>query len=98
MWLIDWKGYRAWSKPFVVFGTNALALYVGAELLSRLLGVISFSDGKGGQTALKTWIYENVFLPLGSPLNASLAYAICFIFGWFLVLWLLYRKQIFIKI
>jgi len=98
MWLIDLKGYRAWAKPFVVFGTNALALYIGAELLARLLDVINFSDGKGGQLSLKTVIYENIFLPLGTPLNASLAYAITFILGWLIVLWILYRKQIFIKV
>lgn len=98
MWLIDLKGYRMWSKPFVVFGTNALALYIGAELLARLLDVITFADGKGGEIALKTSIYENLFLPLASPLNASLAYAITFILGWLLVLWILYRRKIFIKV
>ena len=98
MWIIDMKGYKAWSKPFVVFGMNALALYIGAEMLSRLLSVISFSDGKGGQVSLKTVIFENVFAPIASPLNASLAYAITFILGWLLVLWVLYRKKIFIKV
>src|SRR4051812_9801377 len=25
-WLVDIKGYRAWAKPFLIFGTNALAV------------------------------------------------------------------------
>ncbi len=98
MWVIDFKGYRKWSKPFVVFGTNALALFIGSSLMARLLGVITFSDGQGGKVALKTLIYENVFVPIASPLNASLAYAIVFILVWLLILWMLYRRQIFIKI
>jgi len=98
MWLIDLKGYKMWAKPFVVFGTNALALYIGAELLAKLLDAISFSDGGSGRIALKTMIFENVFLPIGAPLNASLAYAITFILGWLVVLWVLYRKNIFIKV
>lgn len=98
MWIIDLKGYRGWSKPFVVFGMNALALYIGAEMLARLFDVIKFADGKGGEISLKSTIYETVFLPMFSPLNASLLYAITFIFGWLLVLWFLYSRKIFIKV
>ncbi|HEY0049739.1 MAG TPA: heparan-alpha-glucosaminide N-acetyltransferase domain-containing protein, partial [Pyrinomonadaceae bacterium] len=29
-WLIDIKGYRAWARAFVIFGVNALALFVGS--------------------------------------------------------------------
>ena len=28
-WLVDMKEYRRWAKPFVVFGVNAIALFVG---------------------------------------------------------------------
>ena len=30
-WLIDIKGYRAWAKPFVVFGVNAIVLLWAPE-------------------------------------------------------------------
>jgi predicted acyltransferase len=33
-----------------------------------------------------------------SPINASLAYAICFVLVWLGLMWLLYRRNIFIKV
>ena len=39
-WLIDIKGYKRWSKPFVVFGVNALALFVFSGIMARALGWI----------------------------------------------------------
>jgi predicted acyltransferase len=98
IWVIDIKGYKKWSKPFVVFGMNALALYMGAELLARILDVIKFNNAAGELVSLKAWIYSTVFLPLASPVNASLIYAVSFILGWLFVLWILYRKRIFIKV
>jgi predicted acyltransferase len=32
------------------------------------------------------------------PRNASLAFAVCFVAFWYLVLWALWRKNIFIKV
>ena len=97
-WLIDIKGYQKWAKPFVIFGVNALALYVGAELLAKCLYLIKVTGNGGEPTALQSWIFENVFLPLASPVNASLLYAGCFILFWLFIMWILYRKKIYIKV
>lgn len=97
-WLIDIKGYKKWSKPFVIFGVNALALFVFSGLFARILGVIKVSGGEGKSISLQKWIFDSIFLPLASPINASLAYAICFILFWLFLMWLLYRKRIFIKV
>lgn len=98
-WLIDIKGYRKWSKPFVIFGVNALALFVFSGLFARILGVIKVAGAEEGKSiSLQKWIFDTIFLPLASPINASLAYAICFILFWLFLMWLLYRKRIFIKV
>jgi predicted acyltransferase len=97
-WLIDIKGYEKWSKPFVVFGVNALALYVGAELLAKCLYLLQVAGSEGKPTSLQAWIFQTVFLPLASPVNASLMYAVCFILFWLFILWILYRKGIFIRV
>ncbi len=75
-WLIDIKGYRRWAKPFEVFGLNAIALYVVADLIAILLGTV-----KVGDATLGGWIYNNVFASWASPVNASLAFAISFVSG-----------------
>ena len=98
-WLVDIKGYRKWAKPFVIFGVNALALFVFSGLMAKLLGIIKFTAGAEGKpVSLQKWIFDSLYLPLASPINASLMYAISFILLWLFLMWLLYRKRIFIKI
>lgn len=97
-WLIDIKGYRKWSKPFVIFGVNALALYVGSGLMAKCMYLIKFTGSGGKPVSLQGWIFENIFRQIFSPVNASLFYAICFILVWLGIMWLLYRKNIFIKV
>jgi predicted acyltransferase len=97
-WLIDIKGYKRWATPFVIFGVNALALFVLSGLLSRLMGLwkIPRADGRAGN--LQVFIYEHFFASWASPLNASLFYAIAYIFLWLGLMAILYRKKIFIKV
>jgi predicted acyltransferase len=97
-WLIDIKDYKKWTKPFVIFGVNALALYVGSGILARVMGLIKFNDAAGKTVSLQQWIFVNVFLPLGTPINASLMFAISYILFWLFLMWLLYRKRIYIKV
>ena len=97
-WLVDIKGYKAWAKPFIIFGVNALALFVFSGLLARLMGLIKIPRGDGPSLALQPYIYKTLFASWAAPLNASLLYAIVYIFFWLLLMWLLYRKNIFIKV
>ena len=87
-WVIDIKGYRRWAWPFEVFGVNALALFVGTGLMVKLMALVR----------MQGWIFRNLFLSWASPINASLFYAIAFILIWLLLMYLLYRKRIFIKV
>ncbi len=97
-WLVDLKGYRRWALPFVVFGTNALALYFLAELSSNLLGIVGFTRADGKWAPLQTILYESLFASWAAPKNASLAYAVCTVLFWLGVMTVLYRRRIFIKV
>jgi len=77
---------------------NALALFVGSGLMERLMGIIKVPGADGESTDLQSWIFDNLFLPFAEPINASLAFAICFILLWLFLMWLLYRKNIYIKV
>ena len=92
-WIIDIKGYRRWAKPFEVFGLNAIALYVVADLIAVALGTIKLGGG-----SLGGWIYEHVFASWASPVNASLAFAICFVLVCLVLMWILYARKIFLKV
>ena len=87
-WLIDVRGWRAWTMPFVVLGSNAIALYVASGLLADTLGV----------TRAGTRIYQAVFLPLASPKNASLLYALANLAFLFVLLVWMYRRRIFLRV
>ena len=96
-WLIDIRKYQSWARPFVVFGVNAIALYVGTALMARLMGLIKLPWGSE-TISLQGWIFQKIFLPWASPVNASLAYAIVFILLWLGVMWIFYSRRIFIKV
>jgi predicted acyltransferase len=97
-WIIDIKSYRTWAKPFEVFGMNAIALYVGSGLVAELLGLIKVTGNDGTAVPLQSWIFENLFASWASPTNASLAFAIAFVLFWLGVMWILYRRKIFISV
>ena len=97
-WLVDIKGYRKWAWPFIVFGVNAIALYVGSGLMVDTMDLIKVPTALGGTTSLQGWIFHHLFSSWSSSINASLAYAIAFILFWLFLMWLLYRKRIFIRV
>lgn len=97
-WVIDIKGYRRWAKPFEIFGVNAIALYVGAGIMAALLGLIKVTGADGTKIPVGDWIYGNLFASWASPVNASLAFAIVFVLVWLGLMWVLFRRNIFIKV
>ena len=105
-WLVDMRGYRRMAWPFVVFGVNALAVFVLSGFVEKLFGLIKESvvepDGTVKYVALGTYYYERFFASFfdswAGPLNASLAFAIAFVLLMFWPMYVLYRKRIFIKV
>jgi predicted acyltransferase len=97
-WLIDIKGYKKWAWPFVVFGVNALALFVFSGIFARMIAAYKISNLEGQSVSVQKWLVDNLYLALFQPINASLAYAICFILFWLFLMWLLFRKQIYLKV
>jgi len=48
--------------------------------------------------SLHGWVMNNIFLPNAQPIDASWMYAVSFILFWLFLMWLLYRKRIYIKV
>ncbi len=97
-WAIDLKGYKRWAQPFAVFGVNALALYVLSGLMMKALLLVKTPMLDGSTGDLKMFIYDRVFATWLSPVNASLAFALSYVALWWLVMYALYRRRIFIKV
>lgn len=96
-WLIDVQGWRAWARPMAIYGMNAITVFVLAGLLGRLSLEIKIAANDGNTVALKTYLYERFFVPLASPINASLLWALAYVLLLYLVAWAMYRKQWFVK-
>ena len=95
---IDLAGWRRWAHPLVVLGSNAIALYVLAGVLAALTLSLTVGGPGGAPITLKTWIYNRCFAPLGSPVNASLLYALSNLAVLYVVLWVMYRRGVFLKV
>lgn len=87
-WTIDVQGWRGWTKPFVILGSNAIALYVASGLLADTLGV----------TGAGRAIYVSTFAPIASPKNASLLYALANLALLFALLAWMHRRRIFLRV
>jgi predicted acyltransferase len=100
--LIDAQGIKKWAHPFVVYGMNAIFVFVLSGILGRMLTLIKFnvqlSDGSFMDVPLKTIITQNLFEPYFSPLNASLLFAVMWIIGLYAVVWVMYKKRWFVKV
>jgi predicted acyltransferase len=97
-WLIDVNGYKRWARPFVIFGMNAIAIYVASDLLAILLGVIQVNGPGGSPMGLQEYIYKSWFAPLADPYNASLLFAIAYVLLMFVIAWIMWRRRWFLKI
>jgi predicted acyltransferase len=87
-WAVDVRGWQRPVRPFVVLGMNAIAVYMVSELLETQLRVMRLREA----------LYVRVFAPLASPTNASLLYALAYTLLMFVVAWMLYRRQWFLKV
>jgi predicted acyltransferase len=97
-WLVDVKGYRRWTAPFVAFGVNAITAFFLAGLLPRVLNMIRVTGADGRETGLQGYLYQTLYTPLLSPYNASLAWALSYVLLFLALVWFMYRHNIIIKV
>ena len=97
-WISDIHGYSFWTKPFLVYGSNAITVFFLSGICGRLLGIIKISNSLGEQISLKGYLYDMLFISWLTPVKASLMWAIVHVLFWLGIMWILYVKKIFIKI
>jgi predicted acyltransferase len=96
-WLVDVRGWRAWSRPLAAFGRNPLAAYFLSVAFDSILTRVRLGDG-----SLKGIVYRSAFVPWLRPCcgaeAASLGYAVAYVVLWGLILSEMYRRRVFIRI
>jgi predicted acyltransferase len=98
-WVLEIKQWRgAWTMPILVFGMNAIAGFV-ADAFVYGPGYSFTVKGENGSAV--TWhdAAQARLMSLGAnPANASLIYSVAAVLFCWVLLWLLWRKRIFIKV
>jgi predicted acyltransferase len=104
-WLLDVNPSAAvraaagrWSRPFVIYGMNALFIFALSGLIAKMLGYIKLIQPDGTKVSLGKMLYAPIRdLPI-APVNTSLLYALLFNAFMFSIAWLMWRKQWFVKV
>jgi predicted acyltransferase len=92
-YLVDMKHYQKWTRAGIIFGANAITVYVLGDVLS-----LFFYRMKMGGTGINGH-FQQFMTGLGvEPRLASMFYALIFVSICFLPALWLYRKNIFIKL
>ena len=86
VWVIDGLGWKRPFQPAVIFGMNAITIYLASEFGAELIEGVQ----KG--------IFRTVFAPLASPANASLMYSLAFTASMYLIAYIMYRQRWFIRV
>lgn len=97
IWIIDIKKKDKWSRFFHSFGVNPLFIYVFAGVLANLIGSIKVSYS-GEEISLSGYAYSVLLQPWVGNYFGSLVYALLFVSICWAVGYMLYRKDIYIKI
>jgi predicted acyltransferase len=97
-WAIDIQGWRGWTLPFVILGSNAITLFMASGLLVKTLALIRVDGPEGTPIPISRYAYQQYFVPLASPKNASLLYALANLAVLFGLLAWMYRRRLFLKV
>ena len=95
--LVDVKGHRAWARPLIIYGSNAILVYLLSCALTRLAELIRFSTASG-VISLGDFVFQRLLCRLASPINASALYAVGNVVVLFFPVWFLYRRKWFLKV
>ncbi len=85
-YLIDMRGWRKWAFWLVVIGINSIAIYVLVHLIDRFI-IDSF----------RTHLGQNIFKALGEGNETLLSGGTVLLVFWLILYWM-YRKKLFIRI
>jgi predicted acyltransferase len=97
-YVMDLKGRTRWGLPLIVYGVNAITVFVMSGIVAKTLIYVKV-PWEGGATSAQAVLFRTVFAPIpGPPEVGSLAYALVWVTLWFGVLLWMYRRGVIIKV
>jgi predicted acyltransferase len=95
--LVDRRGWRLGTGPFLMLGGNALAVYLLSSLGARLMEICQISAGDSCES-LRRFLYEHLFASWAGAETGSLCFAIAYLLVWMIPTAELHRRRLFLKI
>lgn len=96
--LVDVNGWRAWAFPLVVFGANAIMAYVVPILVKvHILQEWTWTMPDGSRFDLGTAFMNVCFVHAGRHWGGWV-YTGSYILFWWLILFQMYGKQVFLRV
>jgi predicted acyltransferase len=93
IFVTDLKERKAWSRPFVLFGTNPLLIFILSGVVVITYGLIRIGD-----TNAYGGLYRYVFQPMGGNYFGSLLFALFHVVMLLAVAWWLDRRKIYFRV
>jgi len=84
--IIEWRGWKRWTFPFVIVGLNPITLYCMWQLMGGFI-----------RENCKRHLGRNIFEFFGTAYSPVLERAVVLLVLWLIVLWM-YRRKIFLRI
>jgi predicted acyltransferase len=97
-WIIDVRKKQQWSKPLAIYGLNAITMFFLAGFFGRLSFMIKVSNEAGELISLKTWYYQTLFVPLASPMVASLLHSLFYVLFLYAIAYVMYKRNWVIRV
>ena len=98
-WMLEIKGWRgAWTIPILVLGANAIAGFVADSLVYGPGYTFTVKHADGTTLSWHDAAQAKLVSFGASPPNASLIYSLAAVLFCWILLWLLWRRRIFLKV
>lgn len=91
--VVEIRKVKRWTYFFEVFGKNPLVLYALSGMIVKTMSLVKVNG-----LDLKTWLYNNFFLSVLEPKNASLCYALFYMLLIWLIGYLMDRRKIYVRV
>lgn len=86
-WIVDVQGYKSWAKPFVIYGSNAIAIYVVSDIVAIAMARMRWHAP----------VYAT-FQAAAPPYIASVLFALAHVAALGLFAWFLYSRRWFVRL
>lgn len=94
---VEVRKQQKYTNFFRIIGRNSILAYLAAAMITRILLNTAIKYNHKTVSAY-SWIYKNVFLSFLNQTNASFVFSITFLMLIWLLLYIMNKKQLFIKI